>query len=75
MVWRSVADLSLLAENTRAIRNSPNLTVKKETKSFAICELPKSNLASSNANKALEEAASLLSKSGHKVKNYHYQKI
>ena len=65
---RSVADLSLLAENTRAIRNSPNLTVKKETKSFAICELPKSNLASSNANKALEEAASLLSKSGHKVK-------
>ena len=65
---RSVADLSLLAENTRAIRNSPNLTVKKEAKSFAICELPKSNLASSNANKAVEEAASLLSKSGHKVK-------
>lgn len=65
---RSVADLSLIAESARAVRSLTNLTSKKEIKKFAIYELPKSNLASNCANKALEDATNLLIKSGHKVK-------
>ena len=65
---RSVADLSLIAESARAVRSPINLASKKETKNYAIYELPKSNLASNCANEALEEASNLLIKSGHKVK-------
>ena len=64
---RSVSDLSLIAENARAVRKPTKLALTKKIKSFAIYKLPKSNLASDCANKALEEAAKLLIKSGHKV--------
>ena len=62
-----VSDLSLIAENARAVRKPTKLALTKKIKSFAIYKLPKSNLASDCANKALEEAAKLLIKSGHKV--------